>query len=131
MHLPANPSSVVKHPRHLLLAEAFEILTKSTDGSFQNGIASVEQNFTRFLCLATCFDTPQNHPKYKHIASRSLCKISPSQIQRLGYSCICSKINHFMLQMVRACCLVTLLSFISFHLLETVMDTTGKVEVPW
>lgn len=53
--------------RHLLLAEAFEILTKSTDGSFQNGIASVEQNFTRFLCLATCFDTPKNHPKSKHI----------------------------------------------------------------
>ena len=63
----------------------------------------------------------QNPSISKPWCPRSLVKMSPSQIQRLGYSCICSKINHFMLQMVhsRACCLVTLLSFISFHLLET------------
>ena len=81
--------------------------------------------------MATAF-IPQNHPNPEMSSQDFTNSKSDSKIgDDLG---IFSKINRFMLQMVRsrACCLVTLLSFISFHLLEAAsFFKTGKVEVPW
>jgi len=68
--------------RHLLLAEAFEILTKSTDGSFQNGIASVEQNFTRFFVPGKLFWYPPKSSKIQaypsHLSQKSSQDVTKS-----------------------------------------------------
>lgn len=104
LHLPANRQPSINHPfgTHLLLAEAFEILTKSTDGSFQNGIASV----FGFLCQKNCFDTPKiiQHPRH---LSRNVKETRFHQVR------------------FKSIGLVTLLSFISFHLLK-IVDMRGK-----
>ena len=81
-----------------------------------------QKDLTRVFVRGNCFHTPKSSKIQAFCPEMSSQDFTNSKSDsKIGDDWdIFSKINHFMLQMVhsRACCLVTLLSFISFHLLE-------------